>query len=142
MDIIDTAQKFEINGYRNYLGALGLLRAIEVHLEYGQKNIEERIISLNIRLTEGLRKLGLDTVSSKIRKHMSSSVSFNLGLKDGEAEDEIKLVAYLRDKNILVSCRCSTGTGGIRVSMHYYTKEEDIDALLSAVKEFLSQPAQ
>lgn len=141
MDIIDEAQKFEINGYRNYLGALGLMRAAELHLAYGQKNIEEKIIALNIRLTEGLRKLGIDTVSSKIRKHMSSSVSFNFGLKDGEAKEEIKLVEYLKDRNILVSCRCSTGTGGIRVSMQYYTKEEDIDALLSAVKDFLSAQA-
>lgn len=139
MDIIDTAQKFEINGYRNYLGALGLMRAVELHLEYGQKNIEEKIISLNIKLTEGLRRLGLDTVSSKVRRHMSSSVSFNFGLKDGEAKDEIALVEYLRGKNILVSCRCSTGTGGVRVSMQYYTTEEDIDAFLSAVKDFLSE---
>ena len=138
MEIIDTAQKFEINGYRNYLGALGLQRAVSLHLQYGQQKIEDKIIELNYRLIRGLAELGITPVSSKIRKHMSSSLSFNFGLKNGAAEKEMALVEFLKERNILVSCRCSTGTGGIRVSMQYYTTEDDIDTFLSAVKEFLS----
>lgn len=138
MEMINTAQKFEINGYRNYLGAMGLARAIEVLQEYGLKKIEEKIISLNLKFTKGLQRLGIDTVSPKDIAHMSSTVSFNLGFqKEGSAQEK-GLMDYLADKNIIVSLRCASWTGGIRVSMHYYTTEEDIDAILSAIKTFLS----
>lgn len=138
MEMINTAQKFEINGYRNYLGAMGLTKAIEVLQKYGLKEIEEKIISLNLKFTEGLRQLGIDTVSSKDRPHMSSTVSFNLGFKGGGSSEEKKLMDYLLEKNIIVSLRCASWTGGIRVSMHYYTTEEDIDSILFAIGNFLS----
>lgn len=117
---------------------MGLIKAIEVLQEYGLKEIEEKIISLNLKFTEGLRQLGIDTVSSKDRPHMSSTVSFNLGFKGGGSSEEKKLMDYLLEKNIIVSLRCASWTGGIRVSMHYYTTEEDIDSILFAIGNFLS----
>ena len=38
-----------------------------------------------------------------------------------------------------VSLRSSTGVGGIRTSIHYYNTEEDIDALLAGIRDFLEQ---
>ncbi|MDR1731614.1 MAG: aminotransferase class V-fold PLP-dependent enzyme [Synergistaceae bacterium] len=134
---VRTAMKFEIGAYKNYIGILGLTRAIEILLDIGLEKIEEKIISLNIRLTEGLKKIGVDTCSSKNRKHMSSTVSFNLGLKDGKSSREKELVDYLISRGLIVSLRCAVGTGGIRVSMHHYTTENDIDSLLFHVEEFL-----
>jgi cysteine desulfurase/selenocysteine lyase len=138
-NIVSTAQKFEIGGYRNYLGIIGLAKAIEILLRQDTKAIEEKIIVLNRRVTEGLRKLGIETESPKDREHMSSTVSFNLGFKNGNSSEEKKLVNFLLSRNIIVSLRCSTGTGGIRVSMHYYTTEEEIDTFLAVVGEYLSQ---
>lgn len=136
--VVSTAQKFEINGYRNYLGALGLSKAIEILQAQGLKEIENKIISLNIKLTEGLHKLGIATVSPKKRPNMSSIVSFNFGFIDGGSSEEKKLVEYLLLNNIFVSLRCSSWTGGIRVSMHYYTSEKDIDILLAAIERYLA----
>ena len=134
---VRTAMKFEIGGYKNYLGALGLSRAIDMLLEIGAEKIEETIIALNHRLIEGLRGMGIEVCSPKRRENMSSTASFNLGLKDGTSAREKELVDYLVSKGVMVSLRCSTGTGGIRVSMHHYTLPEDIDCLLSNTKDFL-----
>jgi selenocysteine lyase/cysteine desulfurase len=135
---VRTAMKFEIGGYKNYIGVLGLTRAIDILLDIGLDEIEEKIISLNIRLMEGLKKLGINTCSSENRKNMSSTVSFNLGLEGGKSSLEKELVDYLISHGFIVSLRCSTGTGGIRVSMHHYTADSDIDCILFHVEEFLS----
>ena len=137
--IIQDATKFEIGGYGNYIGALGLTRAIEVLKSVGTENIERHIKALNRRYTEGLAKLGIETCSSKEDAQMSSIVSFNFGFKNGDISKERRLVKYLQARNIYISLRSSTGTGGIRTSMHYYNTEEDIDDLLNGIGDFIRE---
>lgn len=137
--IIDDATKFEIGGYGNYIGALGLTKAIEVLLERGPKQIEEKIRRLNRRYTQGLSHMGIETCSSKEEEHMSSIVAFNFGFRDGDISRERRLIPFLQKRNIYVSLRSSTGTGGIRASFHYYNSETDIDSLLEGIKAFLEE---
>ena len=74
---------------------------------------------------------------------MSSIVVFNFdGLPNNSVEKERRLLQYLRRKNIFVTLRCSTGIGGIRVSFHYYTTKQEIDILLTAVREFLENQSE
>lgn len=49
------------------------------------------------------------------------------------------MVKYLQKHNIFVSLRCSTGVGGVRVSVHYYTPEYYVDRFLDAVAEFIEK---
>jgi len=137
--IIENATKYENGGFANYLGALGLTAAIQVLLDEGTDRIEEKIIYLNRKLTHGLAELGIDTCSSKDSKHMSSTISFNFGIENFCVDRERALVKYLRERNIFVSLRCCTGTGGVRVSFHYYTPEAYIDTFLGAMKEYLTK---
>lgn len=67
----------------------------------------------------------------------SSIITFSFdGLKNNDVERERRLVRYLQERNIFVSLRCSTGVGGVRVSVHHYTDPADIDTFLEAVKDF------
>lgn len=138
---VTTAMKFEVGAFKNYIGALGLARAIEVLQAKGIENIEEHIFMLNRRLSRGLAELGIKTSSSQKPRNMSSSVCFNFGLKDNSSVQEKKLERYLFEHNIFVSLRCSSLTGGIRVSMHYYTTPRDIDEFLAFVREYLGKQA-
>ncbi len=136
-DIIETAAKFENGGYGNYTGALGLTRAVQILLEKEPAAIETHIKSLVIHYMDGLRRLGITPGSSSDPAHMSSIVVFNFGFKNNDVSRERQLVSFLLDRNIYVSLRCNAGTGGIRASMHYYNTEEEVDALLAGIKEFL-----
>lgn len=135
--IIDDATKFEIMGFTNYVGALGLAEALSVQMEIGQKKIEEKIKTLNKRLLKNLAELGIRAESPYDEAHMSSIAAFNFGFPDGEIEREKRLVAYMQARNVFVSLRSSTGTGGIRVSMHYYNTEAEIDRLTKLLREFM-----
>jgi cysteine desulfurase/selenocysteine lyase len=137
--VFNDGTKFEIAAYANYLGALGLSEAIQVQLDYGTENIEKKILSLNERLILGLNKIGIKVCSPTERLHMSSIVAFNFGFTNGNIEKEKYLVNYLQERNIYVSLRSSTGTGGIRISIHYYNTEEQIDILVKNIESFMKE---
>ena len=137
--IINDATKFEIMGFSNYLGALGLREALTVQLELGQEKIESHIKALNRRLVDGLRKIGIRVCSPVEEAHMSSIASFNFGFVNGDIQPEKGLVDYLQQRKILVSLRSSTGTGGIRISMHYYNTPEQIDALICGIRDYMKE---
>jgi len=70
---------------------------------------------------------------------MSSIASFNFGFVNGNIQPEKDLVAYLQARKILVSLRSSTGTGGIRISMHYYNTPKQIDALIQGIRDYMKE---
>ena len=135
--IINDATKFEIMGFANYLGALGLREALQVQLDIGQEKIEAHIKSLNKHLVTRLAEIGIQVCSPTDEAHMSSIASFNFGFPNGNIDREKRLVQYLQARKILVSLRSSTGTGGIRISMHYYNTMEQIDTLVDSIHNFM-----
>jgi len=131
------ASVFETGGYGNYIGAMGLRRAIEVLEEKGMAVVEATNRQLVRKLYDGLAAMGLHMASPGDDASMSTIVSFSFhGLKNNDVETERALVEYLHSRNIYVSLRCSTGVGGVRVSVHHYTDPADIDTFLEAVKDF------
>ncbi len=134
------ASVFEIGGYGNYIGAMGLTKAINLLTEYGMDRVEKHNRKLARKLYDGLSDLGMYLSSPGEEKHMSPIISFSFsGLQNGDVTLEKKLVRYLQEKNIFVSLRCSTGVGGVRVSVHYYTPEHYVDRFLEAVATFAQQ---
>lgn len=135
-----TASVFETGGYGNYIGAMGLRRAIEVLQEKGMEQVERTNRRLAGMLQEGLTALGLYMASPREEAHRSTIISFSFhGLKDHCVELERALVEYLRQRQIFVSLRCSTGVGGVRVSVHHYTQEACIRIFLEAVRAFMEE---
>lgn len=134
------ASVFEIGGYGNYIGAMGLTKAINVLTEYGMDRIEEHNRKLARKLYDGLSALGMHLSSPGEEKHMSPIITFSFsGLQNNDVTKEKKLVKYLQEQNIFVSLRCSTGVGGVRVSVHYYTPEYYVDRFLDAVTSFIEK---
>lgn len=139
-DLARDASVFEIGGYGNYIGAMGLTRAIQVLKKKGLDRVEAHNRALAAKLAAGLQALGLHLSSPLEPAHMSPIVSFSFrGLAENDVSRERALVAYLQERNIFVSLRCSTGVGGIRVSVHHYTPEGFIDRFLEAVEAFIRE---
>ncbi len=134
------ASVFEIGGYGNYIGAMGLSKAINLLVDYGMDRVESHNRKLARKLYDGLSALGMHLSSPAEDKHMAPIITFSFsGLENDDVTREKKLVQYLQEQNIFVSLRCSTGVGGVRVSVHYYTPEYYVDRFLDAVKSFIAQ---
>ncbi len=126
------ARSFEIGGTANFPGAVALRHSVDLVNQIGIGVIEDHIQSLVERLLEGLQALNLQIVSPLERKQRSSIVSFRV-YRDPNRDWE--LVGKLSSRGIAVSMRFTSRVGGIRASIHYFNNENDIDSLVSALRE-------
>lgn len=105
----------------------GVLKAIEVLEDLGQKNIEERVLNLSQKLRSGIQGLGLKPFGLDQRDYQSGIVTFPVEDADG-------LVEFLDKKGIYVNNR----RGSIRASVHFYNNEDDVETFLNALKDYSS----
>lgn len=119
MDFCPDAKRFEI-GHERAEAFFRLDNSIDLINEIGIKNIENRVGELYDYLYKKLKENNIKTIFNYPEKNRSQIV-----IIEGSAE----LVNKLSDKNIFVSHR---GTG-IRVSLHFYNNEKDIDGLINAI---------
>ena len=129
-------QKYETGGTANFLGALALGKNLEIISDTGIAGIEEQVLALHRYALEKLAQAGVNVFRPEDEKHFSGILSFNL--PRGLPREKL-LAAFLRERNIFVSLRYTSGVGGIRVSPHYYNTVDDIDRLAEAVKDFLKK---
>jgi selenocysteine lyase/cysteine desulfurase len=126
VNMSNTASRFEL-GSPHFPNILGLKAAIEYVSEIGIMNIEKRILSLTDYLVEKLQKLNLQILSPlEDEKYRSGIIIF----KTDYAQ---QIVRKLEKERIIVSARGE----GIRVSPHFYNNEEDIDKLISALRDII-----
>lgn len=99
----------------------GLEAAIEFQLAIGPENVLARIRELTQRLKEGLDD-----------DRLLSPECFESGLVSFEADDPDALVTQLSDEDIEV--RAIPYPDAVRVSIHAFNNEADIDTFLDAIK--------
>ncbi len=117
------AGKFE-SGALNMVGILGMAASMGVLLEIGIPNVETQIIRLTDKLCEGLEVKGYQVYSSREQGEKSGIVLFS-----SEKHSAEQLRQRLLEKNIVTSVRY----GRVRVSPHFYNREEGIERLIAAL---------
>lgn len=132
---VRTATRFEIGGTSNYPGAIALGKSQEIVNELGTDDVAAHIWELGDRLIEGLGPLDLRLETPFERSHRAGIISFTTG----ERAQDRECLDFLLDRGIYVAHRYTANTGGIRVSVHYFNNEDDIDQLLDATRTFLSK---
>lgn len=123
----DDAGKFETGNY-NYSAVWAGCVALDLLLSWGTDAIEARVLGLTRRLTDGLARIGLQTLGPTEDHCRSSLVSVVVG----NAEE---VIDGLKRRRILASPR----EGAVRLSFHVYNNEQDVDAVLDALWE-LARP--
>ena len=119
-----TAQRFE-PGVFNVTGIIGANAAMEVFLEIGIPNIENRILDTTDYLIERLQEQGLFLHTSLDREHRSGIVTF----QHKQADD---LMEHLTKNNIFVSLR----DGVVRIAPHFYNTKAEVDLLMDEIIHF------
>ncbi|MEW5796569.1 MAG: aminotransferase class V-fold PLP-dependent enzyme [Candidatus Zixiibacteriota bacterium] len=121
----DSARRFEL-GYYVALNLLGMKAAAQVFQELGIRNIQRHNHELIDRLARYIRSNSHYRITSSMEpKHRSSIFTFACE-RVPELHREL-----LRNRIILVQRE-----GSIRVSVHLYNDESDIDRLIVVLKSF------
>ncbi|HIP66731.1 MAG TPA: cysteine desulfurase [Candidatus Nanopusillus sp.] len=124
-------------------GAVGLKAAIEYLTTVGMENIEKHERELIKLLVDGLEEQNIEYYGSRNIKKRSSLVSFNI--KGIHAHD---VAEYLNYKHIAVrsGLHCAHPLhrrlnipASVRASVYLYNNEEDIIALLDALKRLIKE---
>jgi cysteine desulfurase family protein len=134
-------------GTQNTVGIAGLNEGIKFVLEQTVEKIHEKEWRLTQELMQGLLEIdGLTILGPELGQPKTGIVSFNLkGVDSSE-------VAFILDQSFQIAVRAgyhctplahqaagTIDTGAVRASLGYFTKEEEVSALIEAVKEISSQ---
>ena len=135
---VPTALRFE-TWERSIADILGLGAAVDYALSVGMPAIEERVTTLAARLRSDLATIPGVTVRDKgVRR--SGIVTFTV---DGRGADEVRAAAARAGVNVSVtrvsSAQLDFGARGltevVRASPHYYTSDDELDRLLTVVRD-------
>ena len=120
----ETARRFEV-GSLSFPSIFALGEAIRLYFDVGPEKIEERTLELSKSLATKLLDAGFEVLTPfEDEKHRSGIISFSV-------PDAENVVERLRNMGVIVSFR----RGAVRASVHYYNTEEDIERLITALKE-------
>ncbi len=118
----ENARVFEI-GWANMTIFAGFEKALDLVFEIGVEHIADRVHSLMHYLLDGLKRINVPLFSNHKDSNGSGIALLGPFINLDYVFDE------LYKKNILTTKRGN----GIRIALHFYNNEEDIDLLLTAL---------
>jgi selenocysteine lyase/cysteine desulfurase len=129
LELRSDAMRFE-SGSSNLVGAAALNASLELFLKilqtHGPDAIEKRVLELVRQLDESLRSVGAVTKLPSMPHNQSGILTFEV---PGAEPNVIRKLAA--DHDVVVSCR----GGGVRAAIHAYNDANDLDRLISVVRQ-------
>ncbi len=122
-EMVSTAEKYE-GGMLAFALLYAMEAAIDMVLEIGSEEIEQRVMDLATRTRALLAEFG-----AAVNQDAAPIVAAKF-----ENRDVSKLALELKQKRILVAAR----KGHLRVSPHFYNNEDDLEALRQGLRELLT----
>ena len=125
LDLKNEASVIE-SGCPHFPNIFALGGALDLFNKIGQDNVVNRVIYLNRLLEKRLQNLGINVIAHPNDKHRS-------GILIAKINHPKEVVGKLAEKKIIVSARGE----GVRISNSIFNNEDDIDVLITALKEIL-----
>jgi selenocysteine lyase/cysteine desulfurase len=125
---MEGARRYDMGERGNFVTVPMATRGIGILRQIGVSTIEARLRQLTDRLAEGAAALGLQAAPTRAA-HL-------IGLR-GEGFDTEAAAAALRARRIHVSTR----EDALRIGLHIYNDEADVDRLLQGLADFRASPA-
>ena len=120
------ALRFE-EGSQNIQGIIGLGAAVDLLMEVGVENVQDRVQHLGECIMRHAKKRGFTLLTPVEREERGGGVSFCGNFDPAAVRDR------LRERGIMVNAR----GGGLRVSPHFYNTEREIDGFFGALDSLL-----
>jgi len=126
-EFVETAERYE-GGMLPFPLIYALGASVDQMLEIGPGEIEKRVLSLADRCRETLRSAGAKLLYDEYAHFDSGIVAARWDRRDAS-----HIARELKARNVLVSAR----HGNLRVSVHFYNSQEDLDRLGMELKRLL-----
>lgn len=118
-EFVDSAEKYE-GGMLNFPGVYAMGASVDLMLEIGPAEIEERVLALAAQCGDVLEQAG-----GEIAHRESHIIAARF-----PGRDAVELANALNEQRILVSAR----HGHLRVSVHFYNNEEDLERMRGVLR--------
>jgi selenocysteine lyase/cysteine desulfurase len=134
LPLASDARQFETHGMPKTIGAAGLAASLAYRNNLDAQGAAEHILGLGDFLIEELQRRRIKVWTPAAHQLRSGIVTCE---PFADAERVHRLTQELEKKRIYPTVRYCSGVGGLRVSIHYYTNREDLEALLAAMDEIM-----
>lgn len=134
--LVDDARRFEYGGWMNHAGMIAMTESLKIINEIGTDAVSARIEKLESYARDSLHSLGLKILSPENRSNRSSILTF---ATRNDWKKNLDIVNALHEKGFVASARGISGFGGIRLSIHCFNDEADIDLFAGALKSELAK---
>jgi cysteine desulfurase/selenocysteine lyase len=140
-ELMPGARRFEVGNY-NFIGATAVEPGLNILADIGTEAIQAHVLSLATRMIEGLRNLGIPVFGGEPGPHRAHMVA--IGTEIGGEHDATSNVEMrsLYDALWAGGVRLSIRRGILRISLHLYNNEEDVDRLLAIAREWRAERVQ
>lgn len=131
------ARRFDVGNY-NYIGAVAVDKSIEEIARLGTRAIEARVCALSRRLAEKLFEIGIPVFGepdSPDRRHI---VTIGGSISDHHDATDDRFLKALHDRLTEAKIRHTIRRGMLRLSLHLYNNEDDVDHAVAVAKAFLT----
>ena len=132
LPLASDARRFEVHGMPKNLGTAGLAESLAYVNQLDSTAVTAHILSLGDFLIEELRRRDIKVWTQEAHALRSGIVTCE---PFADADRVHRLNQALEARHIYPTVRYCSGVGGLRVSIHYYTSRDDIEALLAALDE-------
>ena len=132
--LMPAARRFELGIY-NFAGANAAEASLDLLAEVGMPAIEAHVLGLARSFTAGLLELGLPVMSGRVDHHVSHVVV--VGQVDAGPGTRAFLQG-LMDHLMAQGVKLSLRQGRLRFSFHGYNTQDEVDRVLSMMRQYLS----
>ena len=134
LPLAEDARRFEVHGMPKMLGTAGLAESLAYVNRLDTEAVSAHILELGDFLIDELHRRNVKVWTPQAHALRSGIVTC---APFADAERTHRLDQALADRKIYATVRYCSGVGGLRISIHYYTSREDLEALLAALDESL-----
>ena len=134
LPLAEDARRFEVHGMPKMLGTAGLAESLAYVNRLDTEAATAHILELGDFLIDELHRRNVKVWTPQAHALRSGIVTC---APFADAERTHRLDQALADRKIYATVRYCSGVGGLRISIHYYTSREDLEALLAALDESL-----
>jgi selenocysteine lyase/cysteine desulfurase len=129
------ARRFDLGNY-NFTAAVNVDKTLEYLAQFGQQAIESYVVGLSHRLARGLLELGLPVSGGEPGPHLAHIVTVGEISQGGHDSTGDARMQSLYDHLTANRVKLSIRRGVLRLSLHLYNTERDVDRVLQLATDW------